>query len=156
MGEEEQAADAVFQHPFQALDGWQVEVVGGFVHGQSLKPPPEGHGQLGPLALPMAEGIPAPGPAIVDAEPPSDLTGYPRSGADQGFQMLCHRIGPLPAVKDDRGPDHTAALWLQVSGGKLQQRTLSRAVGPHDDCPTRGEVCRKMGEKRPGGPRLDK
>ena len=146
----DQQADAVVsrQRRREHLARRGVEVVCRLVDGEHRRFPPQRDGDLGALALAVAQALPALEPVGLDRESPLQAAGRPVGGGEKRGQLGRRVVGALGAVDCGRGRRDGPGRRGQLACGQQQQRRLAAPVRPDDSRPARGQVEREILEER--------
>jgi hypothetical protein len=116
-----------------------VEMVGGFVEGQSLRPPPQRGSDLNPLALAVTKRIPTRFPVGHHGQHTADSARIGIERAQKSRLIGTEFLGTLRAIQHPIGPHDRSRRRQQHPCGKLEQRCFPRAVGTYDAGPPERE-----------------
>ena len=119
--------------------GLPIEVIGGLIHRQQGRLPPEGNGQLKPFPFPVAQGLPTVGPIGPDSQAVHKAGRGIIGGKNKLLPEFGDFFGTLGAVKTILNSPDISRAGGQKPRRQEQQGGFSRAVFPGNTGPARRE-----------------
>jgi len=118
-----------------APPGGCIEVIRRLVDRQQLRRPPQRHGELGPLALPVAERRPSLAVVLLHAKLPAPSIRIAVRRCEEHLEIGWRIVGRLGAVDHRPRPGDRSLPWCQFPTREPQQGRLAGTVGTHDGRP---------------------
>lgn len=136
VGDDEPGAVVVLERVEENGLAGGVEVVRGLVEGEHVGGAPEGEGDLGALALAVAEGVPALRPVFADAEAASFVEGGGVPAVHEVVPADGRGVGALDGVAGRAELADGAVRRREGSGGQFEEGRLAGAVRADDARPS--------------------